>query len=189
MGKKFVICIFLLLFISTPVFSQISLIDSTKLDKVGPKKNGFYLEALGSSYVAGLYYQRNIPMAKNLVHLRIQGGFSPFAFGSFSFSSAISLNTGLGVYFFKSRAKLGVTMMLIHGLYFEPVKIPDSGTGPDVETGYRLFLQPQLNFEYHFSQRFVGRISFTPTFIPGYYNKKPTYTFYPWGGLAFGYKF
>lgn len=185
-----IVCIALLFFFSINLLSaQTSLLDSTKLDKIGTKKNGFYLEALGSSYIAGLYYQRTVPLAKNNVHLRFQGGFSPFSFGSVSFSSGVSLTTGAGVYFFKSRFKMGVTMMLIHGLYFEPVKVVDPGSGPDQQTGYRLFLQPQLNFEYHFNQRFIGRASFTPTFIPGLLDGKSTYTFYPWGGAAFGYKF
>jgi hypothetical protein len=177
-----IVCITLLFFFSiTHLSAQTSLLDSTKLDRIGSKKNGFYFEALGSSYIAGLYYQRTVPLAKNNVHLRFQGGFSPFSFGSVSFSSGVSLTTGAGVYFFRTRFKMGVTMMLIHGLYFEPIK--------DQQTGYRLFLQPQLNFEYHFSQRFVGRASFTPTFIPGLLDGKSTYTFYPWGGAAFGYKF
>jgi|LakMenEpi03Aug12_release.lakeMendotaPanAssembly.Ray.scaffolds.fasta_scaffold257277_3 hypothetical protein len=170
-------------------FSQTSLIDSTKFDKVGDKKNGFFIEALGSSYIAGIFYQRTIPLAQKKLHLRFTGGFSPFAFGNVSFSSGVSLPTGVGLYFFKSRFKLGVTMMLIHGLYFEPVTVVDAGSGPDVERGYQLFLQPQLNFEYHFSQRFVGRAAFTPTFIPGINNSVNTYSFYPWGGLVFGYKF
>lgn len=177
-------CIFL-----SGAHAQTSLIDSAKLDKIGNKKNAFFVEALGSSYIAGIFYQRTFPFAKNKLHLCFSGGFSPFSFGNVSFSSGVSVPTGVGLYFFKSRFKLGLTMMLIHGLYFEPITIKDPGSGPDVERGYQLFLQPQLNFEYHFSPRFLGRIAFTPTFIPGINNSLPIYSFYPWAGLAFGYKF
>jgi hypothetical protein len=187
-GRK--IFLWILLFVSSSdVFSQTGMIDSTKFNRIGDKRNGFFVEALGSSYIAGLFYQRTVPLAHNNVHLRFTGGFSPFAFGNLSFSSGVSLPTGVGVYFFKTRFKLGLTMMLIHGLYFEPITVHDPGSGPDIQTGYQLFLQPQLNFEYHFSPRFVGKASFTPTFIPGLNNYKTTYSFYPWGGLAFGYKF
>ena len=179
----------LVFFSISVVFAQTSMIDSTKLDRIGNKKNGFFVEAAGSSYIAGVFYQRTIPLAKNKVHIRLCGGFSPFIFGRASFSSGISLPMGVGVYFFKSRFKLGVTMMVIHGFYFEPVTIVDPGPSADQETSYQLFLQPQLNFEYHFSPRFVGKASFTPTFIPGLNHGATVYSFYPWGGLAFGYKF
>src|SRR5688572_8471477 len=91
--------LFAVFFISCPsFFAQVSLLDSSQLDKVGNNKNGFFFEAAGSSSLAGLYYERFFPIKiknKRSIQIRLQGGFSPFTFFRFSFSDGVSLPTGV----------------------------------------------------------------------------------------------
>ena len=182
----------LVVFIAVPAFSQ-TLLDTTQVDKVGRKKNAFFIEALGSSSVVGLYYERYV----NLTHqphinfqIRFQGGFSPFTFFRFNFSDGVSIPVGLHFGGGK-RFKILVGMMLLNSFFFQPVEVLDHGYSPVKVsyTQYKLFLQPQLTFEYHINQRFVGKISFNPTFMPRLDKDKIAYDFMPWGGIAFGYKF
>lgn len=174
--------------------AQNNMLDSTTLDKVGKKKNAFYFEAAGSSSLAGVYYERFIPIKvkdKYPVQIRFQGGFSPFTFFRFSFSDGLSLPTGINFVFLSGRFKIGAGMMLLHSFYFAPIDIEDRGYTPVkiTQTQYKLFLQPQLILEYHLSQKFMGKITFNPTFMPGLHSGKLNYTFMPWGGISFGYKF
>jgi len=194
MLSKKLILFFIFLLGSIYCFSQNNMLDSTKIDKVGNKKNAFYFEALGSSSLAGVYYERFIPIKikdKRPIQIRIQGGFSPFTFFRFSFSDGISLPVGVNFIFLPGRFKIGVGMMFLNSLYFAPIDVEDRGYTPVkiTQTQYKLFLQPQVILEYHLSQKFLGKITFNPTFMPGLHNGKTTYTFMPWGGISFGYKF
>src|SRR5688572_18263966 len=142
--------LFSLFFISgSAVFGQTSLLDSTQLDKVGNKKNGFFFEAAGSSSLAGLYYERFIPIKindKRPIQIRFQGGFSPFTFFRFSFSDGVSIPMGINFVFLPGRFKLGLGMMFLHSFYFAPIEVEDHGYTPVkiTSTQYKLFLQPQL---------------------------------------------
>lgn len=189
--RLFIIFIFS---ISASGFAQTSMIDSTQLNKVGNKKNGFFFEAAGSSSLAGLYYERSIPIHINRkapLQIRLQVGFSPFTFFRFSFSDGVSLPAGINFVFLPGRFKLGVGMMLLNSFYFQPVEVLDNGYSPIkvTTTSYKLFLQPQLIFEYHFSQRWLGKLTFNPTFMPGLKAGQTSYDFMPWGGVSVGYKF
>jgi hypothetical protein len=186
--------LFSLFLFSSTMFAQTSMLDSTQLDKVGNKKNGFFFEAAGASSLAGLYYERFIPIkinGKTPIQIRLQGGFSPFTFFRFSFSDGVSIPMGINFVFLPGRFKLGVGMMFLHSFYFQPIEVEDHGYSPIkvTTTSYKLFLQPQLIFEYHFSQRFMGKITFNPTFMPGLNAGKTVYDFMPWGGVSAGYKF
>jgi hypothetical protein len=193
MGFKTIGMVVLLCMGAKFLHAQTSLLDTTVLDKVGNKKNGFFVEALGASSVVGLYYERyfNIPTKSTWAfQIRLQGGFSPFTFFRFSFSDGVSVP--MGIHFATGkRFKLGLGMMFLHSFFFQPIEVEDPGYNPvkTSTTQYKLFLQPQLMFEYHINRRFVGKLTFNPTFMPGVYAGKTNYAFMPWGGLAFGYKF
>lgn len=193
MGWKTVVMVVVLGICTKLLYTQTSLLDSTVLDKVGNKKNGFFIEALGSSSVVGLYYERyfNIKTISTWAYqIRLQGGFSPFTFFRFSFSDGVSVP--MGIHFAAGkRFKMGVGMMFLHSFFFQPIEVEDPGYTPvkTSTTQYKLFLQPQLMFEYHINRRFVGKLTFNPTFMPGIYAGKTKYDFMPWGGLSFGYKF
>jgi hypothetical protein len=185
--------LFIFLFSAT-LFAQTSLLDSAQTDKVGNKKNGFFFEAAGSSSLAGLYYERFIPIRikeKKPIQIRFQGGFSPFTFFRFSISDGVSIPMGVNFVFLPGRFKLGVGMMFLHSFYFQPIEIEDHGFIPIkvTTTQYKFFLQPQVIFEYHFSQRFLGKLTFNPTFMPTLNAGKTNYDFMPWGGISIGYKF
>lgn len=172
-----------------------NMIDSSYYNKVGTKKNVFFIEAGGSSSLVGIYYQRNFPFLINrkpAAEFRLQVGFSPFTFFIFNISDGISIPGGFSFAFFKGRFKLGVGCMFLNSFYFNNnVYYKDDGYSPakEIVTGYKLFLQPQVYAEYHFSQKFVGKLAFTPTFMPGYNLGKFKYDFMPWGGISVGYKF
>ncbi len=170
------------------------MLDSTKLDKVGNKKNGFFFEAAGSSSLAGVYYERFIPIKikdKRPIQIRFQGGFSPFTFFRFSFSDGISIPVGVNFMFLPGRFKLGAGMMFLNSFYFAPIEVEDHGFSPTkiTQTQYKLFLQPQVIFEYHISTKFLIKATFNPTFMPEPNAGVLQYRFMPWGGLSAGLKF
>jgi hypothetical protein len=187
--------LFLILFISgSYLVAQTPMLDTTKQDKVGNKKNGFFIEGAGSSSLAGVYYERFILFGKNPrspFQIRVQGGFSPFTFLRFSFSDGVSIPMGVNFVFLPNRFKIGIGMMFLHSFFFNPIQVEDHGYSPIkiTNTSYKLFLQPQLIFEYHFSQRLMGKLTFNPTFMPGLTGGKTSYSFMPWGGISVGYKF
>ena len=193
MTRKISFVLLLIFLLSNKIFAQTSLLDTTKTNKVGNKKNAFFIEALGSSSVVGLYYERYINLKtthKISFQFRIQAGFSPFTFFRFNFSDGVSLPAGLH-FGGGGRFKIFGGMMLLNSFFFQPIEVKDYGYNPIkvTSTQYKLFLQPQLTFEYHFTQRFVGKLSFNPTLSPKLVSGNIAYDFTPWGGMAFGYKF
>jgi hypothetical protein len=157
------------------------------------KRMLFFIEALGSSSVVGIYYERyfRLKTANRIsFEFRLQAGFSPFTFFRFNFSDGVSIPAGLH-FGGGARFKIFGGIMLLNSFFFQHIEVKDYGYNPIkvTSTQYKLFLQPQLTFEYHFTQRFVGKLSFNPTLSPKAEKDKIAYDFIPWGGIAFGYKF
>jgi hypothetical protein len=189
-----IITLFIILFSSTPAYSQ----KMNNWDKRLWKKNIIWLEGMGASGVVGAHYER-VFMLGRAFSLRADVGLSPFYMTEkydIYAGKSLTIPIGGGFYAFPNAFKIGIGCSVLNDIFFD--RIPETVASTDTTHGgstevtpgknYKVRIMPYLVVEGTVANRFVFRVGYSPIIDPANDLQTTTYVTH-WATIGFGYKF